>query len=113
MVFKSEADSESKKERESPDFTVELGTSDGIVVSHPLTDFGTILPPLKVRFTKLKFLDDFAYEKPAEAVFQTISIPLSAFAGRNGFQEGRLKNIRLRFNRTPAGVILLSKAGFE
>ncbi len=103
----------SKKERESPDFTVEFETANGIVASRPISDFGTILPPLKVRFTKLQFLDDLAYEKPSEAAFQTISIPLSSFTGQKGFEAGSLRTIRLRFDRTPASVILLSKVGFE
>jgi len=110
---KKEDKSESKKERESPDFTVELETADGVRASGPLSDFGTILPPLKVRFTKLAFLDDFAYEKAAEAVFQTISVPLSAFARQAGFDPGRLKVLRLRFDRTAASVILISQIGFE
>ena len=107
------AKEEPKKERESPDFAVELETADGVVASHPLSEFGTILPPLKVRFTKLQFLDDLGYQKSSEAVFQTISIPLSSFAAQKGFQVEKLGTIRLRFDRTRASVILLSKIGFE
>lgn len=107
------AKEEPKKERESPDFAVELETADGVVASHPISDFGTILPPLKVRFTKLQFLDDLAYQKPSEAAFQTISIPLSSFAVQKGFEVEKLRTIRFRFDRTRASVILLSKIGFE
>jgi hypothetical protein len=111
---KKEADKAGdKKERESPDFTVELETSDGVVAARPLSDFGSILPPLKVRFTKLALLDKIAYANASEAAFQTISIPLSAFTGQAGFDAGRLKVLRLRFNRTRASVILLNKIGFE
>lgn len=104
---------ESKKERESPDFSIELETSGGIIASRPLSQFGTILPPMKVRFTKLELIDDLFYKKPAEAVFQTITIPLSAFGAPDGFDVERLNTVRLRFDRTNAGVILLSKVGFE
>jgi hypothetical protein len=110
---KQEGKPESKKERESPDFTVELETADGIIASHPMSDFGTILPPLKVRFTKLALTDDLFYKKSSEAVFQTIIVPLSAFAGQKGFDAGRLRVFRLRFDRTMASAILLSKVGFE
>ncbi len=110
---KKDAASEPEKERKSPEFTVELSTADGIAVSRPVTDFCPILPPLKVQFTKRKFLDKIVYEKPAEAVFQNISIPLSVFTGQTGFNAGRLQSIRLRFDRTPTGVILLSKVGLE
>ncbi len=110
---KAEAKGEEEKQRESPDFTVELETSDGAVAARPLSDFGSILPPLKVRFTKLAFLDNIAYQKAAEPVFQTFSIPLAAFAEAKGFDAVRLKVIRLRFNLTREGVILLSRIGFE
>ena len=110
---KKENKPESGKERESPDFTVELETVDRVIVSHPLSDFGIVLPPLRVRFTKLGFLDNLAYEKPAEAAFQTVTIPLSAFTRQTGFDPGQLKMIRLRFDRTAASVILLSKVGVE
>lgn len=110
---KQEDKPESTKERESPDFAVELETADGIIASRPVSDFGTILPPLKVRFTKLALTDDLFFRKSSEAVFQTIRIPLFAFAGQKGFDAGRLRMIRLRFDRTTASVILLSKVGFE
>jgi hypothetical protein len=110
---KNENKTESGKERESPDFTVELETVDRVVASHPLSDFGIVLPPLRVRFTKLGFLDSLQYQKSTEAAFQTITIPLSTFAKQNGFDPGRLKTIRLRFNRTAASVILLSRVGIE
>jgi dienelactone hydrolase len=110
---KKEDKPESKKEREAPEFTVELETADGIIASRPLSDFGTILPPLKVRFTKLEWLDNLFFEKSSEPVFQTIAMPLSAFAQQKGFDAGRLKMIRLRFDRTAASVILLSRVGFE
>ena len=69
-----------------------------------------MLPPFKVRLTKLKSLDDFAFKKAYEPTFQTVWIPLSAFAG---VDPSRLTAIRLAFDRTPSSVILLSKVGFE
>ena len=111
---KNEAKQDGKKKtRESPDFTVELTTRDGVAVARPLGAFGTLLPPIQVRFTKLAALDDFAYEKSSEPVFQTITIPLSAFGTNPEFNAARLKTIRLRFNLTAESVILLSKVGFE
>ena len=46
-------------------------------------------------------------------MFQTITIPLSAFGAPGGFDVERLNTVRLRFDRAKAGVILLSKIGFE
>jgi len=111
---KNQKDEAAEEEKaEAPDFTVELELYDGTVAARPLSDFGNILPPLEVRFTKLAFLDSEFYQKDSEPVFQTISIPLSAFSGENGFDMGHLNAIRLQFNLTRAGVILLSEIGIE
>ncbi len=103
-----------KKDRESPDFTLELSTADGTAVSHPLSDFGIVMPPFKVQFTKLSLLDDVGYEKSSEPAFQTITIPLAAFgtAGK-AIDPASIKTIRLKFDRTPASMILISKIGIE
>lgn len=104
-----------KKEREAPDFTVELTTSDGRIARLPLSRFGVLPPPLKVRFTKIPMLDESAYKKAAEPVLQSMSLPLSAFtaAAAPGFDPARLTRIQLRFDRTPASVIIVGQIGFE
>ena len=69
-------------------------------------------PPFKVRFTKLAMIDDMAYEKQSEPIFQTIDLPLSAFAEQSkGFDPAKIKTIRLRFDRTRSRVIILSQLG--
>jgi dienelactone hydrolase len=113
---KDEEDKNKKDEKkdektgETTDFTVELQTSDGGASRLPLSRFGALLPPFKVRFTKLQFMDDFAYEKSSEPVFQTFELPLAAFAN---LDIGKLQTIRLAFDRTPMRVIILSQVGFE
>lgn len=109
-------DNESKKDRnskpESTDFTVEAESLDGVAVAFPLSRFGPLLPPIKVQFTKLNWLDSKAYSKPSEPVFQTITIPLSAFAAQNHrFDVAKLRTIRFRFDRTSQRVIVLSYIG--
>jgi hypothetical protein len=99
-----------EKTGETTDFTVELQTGDGGASRVPLSRFGALLPPFKVRFTKLQFMDDFAYEKSSEPVFQTFELPLAAFAN---LDLGKLQTIRLVFDRTPMRVIILSQVGFE
>lgn len=107
---KNSDDGDSKKDPEPLDFSVELSAADGATATHALTEFGTVLPPFKVRFTKIGMLDSLGFEKPYEATFQSIRIPLSAFGG---VDTSTLRSIRLRFDRTPSSVILLSKVGFE
>jgi dienelactone hydrolase len=98
-----------EKTAETTDFDVELEAG-GAIAALPLSRFGALLPPFKVRFTKLKFMDDLAYEKSSEPVFQTFEIPLSAFPN---IDPSKLHSIRLKFDRTPMRVIILSQVGFE
>jgi dienelactone hydrolase len=101
---------EDKKKKPDPtDFTVELVTSGGAVSRLPLSRFGVLPPPFKVRFTKLAKLDEIAYEKESEPIFQTIDLPLAAFA----VDPAKIKTIRLRFDRTPMRVVILSQLGFS
>jgi len=88
--------------------------SDGILAALPLSHFRPLLPPFAVRFTKLEYLDGEFYKKSSEPIFQTVELPLSAFAAQaKGFDPSKLKQIRLRFDRTPSRVIILSRIGFE
>jgi len=96
-------------EPEAPDFTIELVASDGATARAPVSRFAAIPPPLKERFTKLELLDDEAYEKDWEPVFETVRAPLGAF---KGFDPGKLSAVRLRFDRTPMNVICISGVGF-
>ncbi len=68
---------------------------------------------LKLKFTKWDYLEKEFYKKPAEPVFQTYEIPLSLFArAASGWNHTRLKTIRLRFDRTKSGVVILDEVGF-
>jgi len=110
-------DAPKKRETDKPewtDFSVELGTSDGIVSSLPLSNFRALLPPLAVRFTKLGLLDEQFYEKRSEPIFQTIAMPLSVFAAQNKlFNPTKWNTIRLKFDRTTSRVLILSEIAFE
>ena len=68
------------------------------------------MPLFRVRFTKFAMLDDYAYKKPAEPVFQTFDLPLKDF----GIADPRqLRVVRLRFDKTATRVVILSQIGFE
>jgi hypothetical protein len=107
---KDKKDKKEEKLTEPTDFSIELETTGGAVATLPLSQFGPLLPPFKVRFTKFEFMDDFAYEKSSEPVFQTFELPLAAFAK---IDPSKLHIIRLKFDRTPMRVIILSQVGFE
>jgi dienelactone hydrolase len=99
-----------KKDRDAPDFSVELQSADGAVASQSMTRFDSIPPPMNVRFTKLEQMDSSAYKKATEPVFQTIAIPVSAFPA---VAPAKLHVIRFRFDRTPASVIIISGIGIS
>jgi len=101
---KNEDQPEPKKERESPDFTLQLITPAG-VASVPVSRFQSIPPPLKAKLVKLNLNDD---AKDWEPVFQTVRIPLRAF----GVAPSQLRALRLQFDRSPTAVICISAIGF-
>ena len=112
---KKEEDKSKKREREAPDFTLELIASDGATESVPVSKFMVIPPPFKEQFTKLAILDEKGYEKDWEPVFQTVRIPLTDFAAANGAKRlelGKLRAVRLKFDRTEMSVICISGMGF-
>jgi len=103
----------SDAERESPDFTIELESSDGFTVAAPASLFAAIPPPLKEKLTKLRVMDSQAYEKDWEPVLQTVRAPLAAFRGNSRFDPRKLLIVRLKFDRTAKSVICISGVGFE
>lgn len=108
-------DKSKNKERESPDFTVELVASDGATADVPVSKFIAIPPPFKEKFAKLAIIDEKGYEKDWEPVFQTVRIPLADFqppSGAKRFEPGKLTAIRLKFDRTTMSVICISGIGF-
>jgi len=112
---KDKEDKSKKKERESPDFTIELVTTDGVTASAPVSQFISIPPPFKEKFTKLAVMDDAAYNQDWEAVFQSVRAPLSAFRSADNsrqFDPGKLSAVRLKFDRTPMYKICISGIGF-
>jgi dienelactone hydrolase len=112
---KEEKDKSKKKKRESPDFTIELLTSDGATASVPVSKFIALPPPFKERFTKLAILDEKGYEKDWEPVFQTVRVPLADFRAAEGakkIEPGKLSAVRLKFDRTEMSVICISGIGF-
>ena len=98
-------------EQQAPDFTIELIAADGTTVEAPMSRFADVPPPLKTKFTKLRVIESDMYENDWEPVFQTVRVPLTAFAQRE-FNPQKLVAVRLRFDRTANNVICISGIGF-
>jgi len=96
------------------DFTVAMMAEDGAAARLPLSQFGVLLPPIDVRFMKLELLDRRFYKNPSEPVFQSIRLPLRAFAAKNTrFDPAKLKTARFEFDRTPSREVIVSEIGFS
>lgn len=109
---KTQGKEKAPKAKDAVDFTVELVGRDGRVAALPLSAFRPLQPVLKVRLTKWDAFEQEAYKAAWEPVFQTFELPLDRFrTAQTGFAPGALKAIRLRFDRTPKGVILLDQIG--
>ena len=102
-----------KKDREPPDFTIELLASDGALAQATVSRFAAVPPPLKEKFTKLDLMESVAFEKDWEPVFQTVRAPLASFQSSKPFDSRKLTAVRLKFDRTAMSVICISGVGFE
>ena len=94
--------------RKPIDFTVEIVDAAGAVARLPLLTVSLLQPQLESRVWKTGFLPPRA----AEAAFQSIAVPLADFATQNpAFDPTKLAAIRLVFDRTPAGVVIVNEIG--
>ncbi len=96
------------------DFTVELADADGHVARMPLTRYAPVRRPLEVRLYRRAGRDEQRFQNLFEYVPQTFVLPLADFATSTpDFKPERLKSIRLRFDRTFAGTIILDDVGIN
>jgi len=96
------------------DFTVELVDADGHVARMPLTRYAPVRRPLEVRLYRRAGRDEQRFQNLFEYVPQTFVLPLADFATSTpDFKPERLKSIRLRFDQTFAGTIILDDVGIN
>ena len=100
------------KPKDPVDFTVELVDRAGHSAALPLSAIRPLQPVLKIVHAKWKAMEDALFEQSWEPVFQTFELPLAAFEkAAPGFKPGQLQTIRLRFDKSPKGVVVLGKVG--
>ena len=113
LVFMVADADEAPGPRRGPiDFTLEIETADGAVSRVPLSRIAPLPPMPRVRFTKWRLLDRAFYREESEPAFQSYELPLRLFAAPEWRPE-RIAEIRLVFDRTPAGAIALHEIGFS
>lgn len=94
------------KDENSIDFTIELIDKNGKTASLPLSHDAFLQPAVKLHLMRNDFLDPL---EPSESLFQTFEFPLQEFVLKNPhFDPSLLNTIRLLFNKTENGLIILN-----
>ncbi|HEY4658800.1 MAG TPA: hypothetical protein VIH11_04750, partial [Gemmatimonadaceae bacterium] len=79
-----------------------------------LSRFGAVRRPLETRIYRRQGRDETRFQNIFELVLQTYVLPLADFAkAAPQFQPGRLKTIRLLFDRTYLGTVVLDDVGIS
>ena len=94
--------------RKPIDLTIEIVDAAGAVARLPLLTVSLLQAQLESRVWKTGFLPP----RSTEAAFQSVAIPLADFVKQNpAFDPTKLAAIRLVFDRTPAGVVIVNEIG--
>jgi hypothetical protein len=98
------------------DLTVQIVLADGRVASIPLSEIAPIRPPLTSRVWKWDYIAkrENPPAKDHDDILSHYTIPFSLFEQKlPGFEASSIRAIRFRFDRGPAGTILLDDVGFD
>ena len=98
------------------DLTVELVMAGGGSVSVALSDVAPIRPPLTARIWKYDYLAERLNppSKNHDDILSHFTIPFALFAKKMpAFNPSDVRAIRFKFDRGPAGTILLDDIGFD
>lgn len=98
-----------------PEIEIELQSRNGAAVRMPLSAFKAVTPLPYTHFTLFPWMEDHVkngkYKQPTEAVFQTYTLPFSAFAAANpAFDPARISKITFFFT-SDRGKVMLDDIG--
>ncbi|HET6230097.1 MAG TPA: hypothetical protein VFE05_08510 [Longimicrobiaceae bacterium] len=95
------------------DLTVEVADAAGHVARLPLSRYGAIRRPLQTYVLRRRDREASAFPAQYELVMQSFSIPLADFrAAAPGLDPRSLRTVRLVFDRSVAGTVILDDVGF-
>lgn len=95
-----------------PDFSIEVADTRGNAVTVQASEFAQLIPPVRVRYLKNAARNREQYNADWEPVLQHVEIPLSALLAREPqLQLDALRFVRLHFDRSPEGVLILDRIG--
>jgi dienelactone hydrolase len=96
------------------DLTVELVDAAGVAARVPLSAYGAVRRPLPVQILRRRGRDRANFADTTELVLQTYVIPLAdGVRAEPRFDPARLATIRLVFDRTVAGTVVLDDVGLS
>lgn len=117
VLAKAAAKRANKKEETDSvpiEITIEVADSAGHVARLPLSRYGTIRRPLKTRIYRRQGRDEVRFATIFELVPQTFVLPLVDFVKASpAFAPTTLKLIRLVFDKTVAGTVVVSDVGWS
>jgi len=103
---------EDEDDDEAIDLTIELTDAAGNSASVLLSIYGAIRKPLEIKVLRRNDAD--AFENQWELVLQSYSIPLRDFVrGNEALDLGTLRRVRLVFDQTTAGTVVVDDIGFS
>ncbi len=93
------------------DFTLELADRTGNAARLLLSHYARLQPQIETQVLKAAFMQKSA---SSEVVYQTFEFPLAAFASANPkLDTSALRSLRLIFDQSEKGVVILDGAGFR
>ena len=95
------------------DFTLELEDADGHVARTPMSRYGPVRRPLETHIYRRAGRDEQRFQNLFEIVPQTYVVPLADFGAAGGFQPSRIRSIRVVFDRTPLGTVIMDDVGLN
>ena len=97
-----------------PDLSVELVDASGAAARIPLSRFGPVRRPLDITVYRRKGRDKSAFANMYELVLQTYVIPVADFSkASSAFDASRVRSVRLVFDRTQVGQVVVDDIGFS
>jgi hypothetical protein len=112
-VFSAGPGEADREEEEPPiQLSVEVVDADGNSGKVLLNRYGPVRRPIEIRIQRR---DDQTYAGNTEMVLQSFSIPLEDFRAASGgsLELGRLVEVRLVFDESKAGSVVLDQIGFS
>ena len=110
---KKKPDEKAKPDTTPMDLSVELVDAAGGTARVALSQFGKPRRPLEITVYRRKGRDKAAFPNPYELVLQTYVMPVKEFARGTSFDASRIRSIRLVFDRTRVGQVVVDDIGFS